>query len=77
MVLKKLGEELRGEFVDVLHYLGNECGVRVLIEPHEHEKLVSEEMGCSRVSSFGLPPLFPRHFASLSSLEADTTGNAM
>ena len=43
MVLKKLGDELHGHFVDVVRYLGEECGVRVLVEPNEYTRLVSKE----------------------------------
>lgn len=41
MVLKKLGDELTHEFHSVIHYLGHEQGMQVVIEPQEHQKLVS------------------------------------
>ncbi|KAL4425441.1 hypothetical protein ABPG75_009457 [Micractinium tetrahymenae] len=34
MVLKKLGDELMEEYIDVLRYLGEELGMRVVVEPH-------------------------------------------
>jgi hypothetical protein len=40
MVLKKLGDELMEEYVDVLRYLGEELGMRVVVEPHDHPVLV-------------------------------------
>ena len=40
LVLKKLGDELLVDFVRVLHFLGVEEGMRVLVEPHEYLKLV-------------------------------------
>ena len=40
LVLKKLGDELLADFVRVLHFLGVEEGMRVLVEPHEYLKLV-------------------------------------
>ncbi|GAB4815431.1 hypothetical protein N2152v2_002477 [Parachlorella kessleri] len=39
MLLKKLGNELTAEFLEVLRYLGEEQGLRVLVEPHEFAKL--------------------------------------
>ncbi len=45
MVLKKLGDELFEEFVEVLRFLGEEQGMRVLVEPHEHKAVVSAQ-GC-------------------------------
>lgn len=41
MVLKKLGSELTEEFHSVVHYLGHEQGMQVVVEPSEHAKLVS------------------------------------
>lgn len=43
MVLKKLGDELMEEYVDVLRYLGEDLGMRVVVEPHDHPVLVSSE----------------------------------
>ncbi|KAI3434837.1 hypothetical protein D9Q98_002892 [Chlorella vulgaris] len=39
MVLKKLGDELMEEYVDVLRYLGEDLGMRVVVEPHDHPVL--------------------------------------
>jgi hypothetical protein len=41
MVLKKLGDELMEEYVDVLRYLGEDLGMRVVVEPHDYAALVS------------------------------------
>lgn len=41
MVLKKLGSELTQQFRSVVHYLGHEQGMQVVVEPDEHAKLVS------------------------------------
>lgn len=41
MVLKKLGDELTHEFHSVVHYLGHQQGMQVVVEPQEHKKLVS------------------------------------
>ena len=41
MVLKKLGDELIPDFHAVIEYLGAEQGMQVVVEPHEHEKMVS------------------------------------
>lgn len=38
LVLKRLGEESREEFSDVVDYLGSEQGMLVLVEPHELER---------------------------------------
>ena len=43
LVLKKLGDELLNEFVEVIRYLGNEEGLRVIVEPHEYLKLADED----------------------------------
>ena len=40
MVLKKLGDELMPDFHSVVEYLGKEQGMQVVVEPHEHAKLV-------------------------------------
>lgn len=45
MVLKKLGDELMEEYVDVLRYLGEELGMRVVVEPHDHAVLKGLCMG--------------------------------
>ncbi len=45
MVLKKLGSELSQDFIDVVRYLGEEQGMRVLAEPHEYQSLVSQHLG--------------------------------
>ena len=42
MVLKKLGSELRQDFLEVVQYLGEEQGMRVMVEPHEYQSLVSQ-----------------------------------
>ena len=40
MVLKKLGDELMPDFHNVVEYLGKEQGMQVVVEPHEHAKMV-------------------------------------
>lgn len=52
MVLKKLGDELTGEFHKVVEYLGHEQSMQVVVEPHEHEKMVClpSHCFCTRVS---------------------------
>lgn len=40
MVLKKLGDELMPDFHSVVEYLGVEQGMQVVVEPHEHAKMV-------------------------------------
>ena len=40
MVLKKLGDELMPEFHSVVEYLGGKQGMQVVVEPHEHAKMV-------------------------------------
>jgi hypothetical protein len=40
MVLKKLGDGLTEEFHKVVEYLGIEQSMQVVVEPHEHEKMV-------------------------------------
>ena len=40
MVLKKLGDDLWDEFVDVINFLGRQEGLKVVVEPHEYQKLV-------------------------------------
>lgn len=40
MLLKKLGDELMEEFLEVMHYLGEEQGIRVLVEPGDYDMLV-------------------------------------
>lgn len=40
MVLKKLGDELMPDFHSVVEYLGKEQGMQVVVEPHEHAKMV-------------------------------------
>ena len=40
MVLKKLGDELMEEYLEVLRYLGTELRVAVVVEPHDYEQLV-------------------------------------
>ena len=42
MVLKKLGSELGQDFLEVVRYLGEDQGMRVMVEPHEYESLVSQ-----------------------------------
>lgn len=46
MVLKKLGDELTGEFHKVVEYLGREQSMQVIVEPHEHEKMVRLPSHC-------------------------------
>ena len=43
MVLKKLGDELTHEFQSVVHFLGHEQGMQVVVEPQEHDKLVRQQ----------------------------------
>ncbi len=40
MVLKKLGDGLTEEFHKVVEYLGIEQSMQVVVEPHEHQKMV-------------------------------------
>ena len=40
MVLKKLDDELLNEFIKALKYLALEEKMKVIVEPHEFEKLV-------------------------------------
>ncbi len=40
MVLKKLGDGLTEEFHKVVEYLGIEQSMQVVVEPHEHKKMV-------------------------------------
>lgn len=40
MVLKKLGDDLMPEFHSVVEYLGVEQDMQVVVEPHEHAKMV-------------------------------------
>ena len=47
MVLKKLGDTLTKEFHDVVEYLGREHSMQVVVEPHEHAKMV-----CGIISSY-------------------------
>ena len=55
MVLKKLGDELTHEFHSVIHYLGHEQGMQVVIEPQEHQKLVSHwQFTCSMLLFWGM-----------------------
>ena len=46
MVLKKLGEELFSDFIDVIEYIGAEEKLEVLVEPEEYENL--QQIGFSR-----------------------------
>eukprot|EP00891_Asterochloris_glomerata_P004965 jgi/Astpho2/4965/Aster-06700 len=39
MVVKKLGEELTQEYLDVLEFLGAQQGLKVIVEPQEFERL--------------------------------------
>jgi len=41
MVLKKLGEELMEEYISVLRFLGEDQGLRILVEPNDFAELVS------------------------------------
>ncbi|KAK9824097.1 hypothetical protein WJX72_007721 [[Myrmecia] bisecta] len=50
MILKKLGKDLHGEFMETLRYLGEEEGMRVLVEPHEYAQL--DTRGLEYVSTF-------------------------
>ena len=53
-VLKKLGDELMDEYIDVLRYLGEELGVGVVVEPHDYAVLVRGLRGlCMRVWVWG------------------------
>lgn len=40
MVLKKLGEELMEEYMSVLRFLGEDQGLRILVEPNDFAELV-------------------------------------
>lgn len=40
MVLKKLGPELMGEFLQVVRYLGEERNIKVLVEKQDFEIMV-------------------------------------
>ena len=40
MVLKKLDDELLTEYIKALRYLALEEDMKVIVEPHEHKKLV-------------------------------------
>ncbi len=48
MVLKKLGDELMEEYIDVLRFLGEDEGMTVIVEPHEHMALVGGWEGRER-----------------------------
>lgn len=41
MVLKKLGPELLGQLLEVVRFLGEEQGMRVVVERHDYDALVS------------------------------------
>ena len=41
LVLKKLGDELFQEFLEVVNYLGKVEGMRIIVEPQDFEALVS------------------------------------
>jgi NAD+ kinase len=45
MVLKKLGEELMEEYISVLRFLGEDQGLRILVEPNDFAELESQD-GC-------------------------------
>ena len=51
MVLKKLGDELTEEFHKVVEYLGHEQSMQVVVEPHEHQKMVGLLSDTSRCFS--------------------------
>ena len=46
MVLKKLGDGLTEEFHKVVEYLGIEQSMQVVVEQHEHEKMVWPSVCC-------------------------------
>jgi hypothetical protein len=51
MVLKKLGEELMEEYISVLRFLGEDQGLRILVEPNDFAELVSVSLlVCSAVA---------------------------
>lgn len=43
MVLKKLGDELMNEYISVIKFLGEEQGLRVLIEPSEYSQVLEAQ----------------------------------
>jgi len=45
MVLKKLGEELKEEYISVLRFLGEDQGLRILVEPNDFAELVCVSSG--------------------------------
>ena len=48
MVLKKLDDELLTEYLKALKFLALEEDMKVIVEPHEHQKLVrSVPMVCT------------------------------
>jgi NAD+ kinase len=51
LVLKKLGEELQSEFLEVIHWLSDEEHVQVVVEPHEREALADQPLQ-ERLASF-------------------------
>ena len=64
MVLKKLGDELMPDFHSVVEYLGVEQGMQVVVEPHEHAKMVHGL--CSNVKQAGLCLIFVLQACTLS-----------
>ena len=53
MVLKKLGDELREEFISVIRFLGEEQGLRVLVEPSEYASVMDNTGMSSFVDTWG------------------------
>lgn len=54
LVLKKLGEELFQELLEVINYLARVEKVRVIVEPHEFKALVSYLQICFRIKSISI-----------------------
>ena len=47
LVLKKLGNDLFEEMIEVINYLGKVEGMRVIVEPQEYEALVRQPFSSS------------------------------
>lgn len=52
LVLKKLGDEQWDSYLRVLHYLGREEGMRVIVEPHEYLKLAQHHSDLDFVDTY-------------------------
>lgn len=53
MVLKKLGNELMEEYISVIRFLGEEQGLRVLVEPSEYASVMEHTGMSSFVDTWG------------------------